>query len=301
MELGAESEAIEVGSVAEIIEEQILTKKTRSKIKGKAKAKGDAQVESPAIEVVEEVEQGVREVKSKRGRPKKKTMSQPEVEPEVQADVELVNDTPPSQSEAESVVEEPEPEKDRRKTVTRSKSTSRKKPVSTTKAKETQPPQCTQPAALSQLDRFANVPPSSPFPSSPRTHPHITSQSDLTPRPRSTLVSSIHTRPSAHLNLARETLDKSVARGAMEVRRVMEDLALNNHNRQPEPDTFGGRDGNDQDDQTKLSVDQKNMTLEELVRYEMKVRYQQMEKEGEDLIGSWVAKTKESRKRIEGI
>lgn len=122
------------------------------------------------------------------------------------------------------------------------------------------PPPDSEPRPLSQLERFANVPPSSPAP-------------------------SLRTPPKSRATaLPRAILDSSVQDGAMLARSVIEDLAKD-----------------EEALRTPLSDDQKGMTLEELVRSEMRRRYEAMEREGEALIGKWEERTRESRSRIESV
>lgn len=127
-----------------------------------------------------------------------------------------------------------------------------------------QPRQQSQPGSrpLSQLDRFANLPPSSPVAVTPQK-----------------------SKASKTTELPREALDISVQDGAMQARRVIEDLAKENE--------AGLRDP--------LSDDQRGMTLEELVRSEMRRQYEAMEREGKALIGKWEERTRESRLCIEGV
>ena len=144
----------------------------------------------------------------------------------------------------------------------------------------------------SQLDRFANIPPSSPFPtplhpsqvSALQPPPH--SPAESTPRPKSTLVSNKPSKASPHTQLPRETLNKSLAEGAREARKVMDDLVLNSTG---------------DEDLKGLSEEQQGMTLEELVRGEMKKRYESLKLEGEEMIRKWEERGREARRKIESV
>ncbi|WRT64704.1 uncharacterized protein IL334_001638 [Kwoniella shivajii] len=155
------------------------------------------------------------------------------------------------------------------------------------------PPASPTPSArpLSQLDRFANIPPSSPIP---------------TPRSKSTLRSTQPTKPSPHSNLPREVFETSLMRGAIEARKVIEDLisspvAHTPGNGQAQTTVKNGNRVEDRNSIVKLTEEQKKMTLEDLVRFEMKKRFQEMQKEGEEMIAKWEEKTQGERKRIEAI
>jgi len=156
--------------------------------------------------------------------------------------------------------EEQELVEDRRDTINASTSV----PSQRSQPSAPQPRQQSQPGSrpLSQLDRFANLPPSSPVAVTPQK-----------------------SKASKTTELPREALDISVQDGAMQARRVIEDLAKENE--------AGLRDP--------LSDDQRGMTLEELVRSEMRRQYEAMEREGKALIGKWEERTRESRLCIEGV
>lgn len=225
-----------------------------------------------------------------KGRSRKK-VAEPELEPEPEdeEEVEVVESQAPSQAaavdEVISSVDEPskpsrkiksrptkgrgkkvEPEDEvvdkRRDSIKPTSTASRSQPSQSSRLHPSQPPQ-TQPSQpdrpLSQLNRFSNIPPSSPVkPSTPKSKP---------------------------INLPREVLDDSVRDGALQARSVIEELAKENEEGLRKP----------------LLDDQKGMTLEELVRSEMRIRYEVMEREGEALIGKWEERTRESRKRIEAV
>ncbi|WWD07597.1 hypothetical protein V865_005698 [Kwoniella europaea PYCC6329] len=151
----------------------------------------------------------------------------------------------------------------------------------------------TSPRPLSQLDRFANIPPSSP----------ILSVSLATPNPKSLLRStqpSSANRPSPHSQLSREALDSSLTRGAIEARKVMEDLMAS-----PIVNTGSMNDrenmGEGKEEVVKLTEEQKKMTLEDLIRTEMKNRYREMQKEGEEMIERWEERARNERKKIEAL
>ncbi|ORX33948.1 hypothetical protein BD324DRAFT_637770 [Kockovaella imperatae] len=153
----------------------------------------------------------------------------------------------------------------------------------------------------SQLDRFAIIPPSSPFQNAqahsksaparaPLQHGPPATLADTsaseTPRAKSTLVSSKPAKPSPRVNnLTRDALDKSILDGAKEARRVMDDLVLNTSEHQVD----------------ELTEEQKSMTLEDLVRVEMKKRYESMKDRGEEMIKDWEQKSLEARRRIESL
>ena len=165
----------------------------------------------------------------------------------------------------------------------------------------------------SELTKFANIPPSSPFPlvqprpganNQSKLPKHSTSVSaparrgqisgspiiELTPRPRHTLTSTSNSAiPSPRTNLPRDVLDKSIVSGAKEARAVMDDLVLNS-----------ATSWSDEDLRV-LSEEQKGATLEELVRAEMKKRYEVLKREGEGMIRQWEETTKEARQRIEAL
>ncbi|WVR04702.1 hypothetical protein IAU60_001713 [Kwoniella sp. DSM 27419] len=137
---------------------------------------------------------------------------------------------------------------------------------------------------LSQLDRFANIPLSSPVP---------------TPRSKSTLRSTQPSKPSPHAGLPRDVLENSLTRGALEARRVMQDLVSS-----PAPSPSGpsrSMRAEESMQMAKLTEEQKSMTLEELVRAEMKKRYDEMKQEGEEMIEKWEQKAKSERRRIEAM
>ncbi|OCF58741.1 hypothetical protein L486_03231 [Kwoniella mangroviensis CBS 10435] len=149
------------------------------------------------------------------------------------------------------------------------------------------------PRPLSQLDRFTNIPPSSPIPS----------VSLGTPKPKSLLRStqpSSANRPSPHSQLSREALDSSLTRGAIEARKVMEDLIaspiINTNIKNDREKMAEGKE-----EVVKLTEEQKKMTLEDLIRMEMKNRYREMQKEGEEMIERWEEKARNERKKIEAI
>ncbi|WWC68003.1 uncharacterized protein I206_101922 [Kwoniella pini CBS 10737] len=174
------------------------------------------------------------------------------------------------------------------------KSSSSSKPLPPLPASRTPSPQH-QP--LSQLDRFSNIPPSSPIP-----NPDL-----LSPKPKNLLRSSQPQRSSPRRNLPREVLDSSLIRGAVEAGKVMEGLisspiVVTPSATKTDRDTQTGWDKEEEKDSViALTEEQRSMTLEDLVRLEMKKRYQQMQKEGEDMIQRWEERAKSERKRIEAI
>jgi len=149
---------------------------------------------------------------------------------------------------------------------------------------------------LTQLERFANVPPSSPF------YPSR-ALSEETPRAKASLPRS---RASPSVVLPRETLDSSVTQGATEARKVMEHLVINVTGAEvDEAKSRGATGGTPAEEEArmlaKLTDDQKGMTLEELVRMEFTKRYEVMAREGEGMIGQWEEKTRQARRKIEGL
>ncbi|WWC59525.1 uncharacterized protein I303_102081 [Kwoniella dejecticola CBS 10117] len=154
---------------------------------------------------------------------------------------------------------------------------------------------------LSQLDRFSNIPPSSPLP-----NPDL-----LSPKPKNLLRSSQPQRSSPRTQLPREVLDNSLTRGAVEARKVMEDLMsspvgdttpiASRSNGTTKTGRAQENEAEEIDGVARLTDEQRSMTLEDLVRLEMKKRYQQMQREGEDMIHRWEERAKSERKRIEAI
>ncbi|KIR36020.1 hypothetical protein I352_00962 [Cryptococcus deuterogattii MMRL2647] len=143
---------------------------------------------------------------------------------------------------------------------------------------------------LSQLDRFANIPPtSSPAP---------------TPRGKATLRSAQPTKPSPHAALPREAMDASLTRGALAARKVVDDLFSS-------PAMTPSKEGTGRLKQSQelhppaypqpLTEQEKQMTLEDLVRAEMQRGYKQLKEEGEKMIEDWYEKAKNDRKKIESL
>lgn len=156
-----------------------------------------------------------------------------------------------------------------------------------------QPPSVKSPTSssrpLCQLDRFANIPPtSSPAP---------------TPRGKATLRSAQPTKPSPHAALPREAMDASLTRGALAARKVVDDL-FSSPAMTPSEET--GRLKQSQEPHPPaypqpLTEQEKQMTLEDLVRAEMQRGYRQLKEEGEKMIEDWYEKAKNDRKKIESL
>lgn len=86
----------------------------------------------------------------------------------------------------------------------------------------------------------------------------------------------------------------------------MEDLVINITGADPvvagaETAVAGGGKAVEEDLQAKLTEEQKGMTLEELVRMEFQKRFEVMAREGEGMIGQWEEKTRQARRKIEGL
>ncbi|WVO18873.1 uncharacterized protein IAS62_000145 [Cryptococcus decagattii] len=174
-----------------------------------------------------------------------------------------------------------------------SKPSSRSKPLPSLPP-SSQPPSVKSPTSssrpLSQLDRFANIPPtSSPAP---------------TPRGKATLRSAQPTKPSPHAALPREAMDASLTRGALAARKVVDDLFSSpamtlskeetgrlKQSQEPHPPAYP----------QPLTEQEKQMTLEDLVRAEMQRGYRQLKEEGEKMIEDWYEKAKNDRKKIESL
>ncbi|WVQ83151.1 hypothetical protein IAT38_005289 [Cryptococcus sp. DSM 104549] len=173
-------------------------------------------------------------------------------------------------------------------------------PPSSTPAKSPSPTSAPRP--LSQLDRFANIPPSSPVP---------------TPRSKATLRSAQPGRPSPHtVNLPREALDTSVTRGALQARKVVDDLfsspllptpkaaapspARSPTPRAPSPAPPAAEEAARQGPVV-LTEEQKKMTVEDLVRAEMRRGYETLSREGADMIEKFMEQTRKDRMKIEAL
>lgn len=226
-----------------------------------------------------------------------------------------------TEDEMESIVEPVIPKKSKKSSSSKPPSS---KPSSASGSQRSKPssqppppPQPLQPTA-SQLDMFSNIPPSSPIRPGPQhksapARAHLASGNtansshigENTPRPKAPLVTAKPARPSPHQNLNRDTLDRSVLQGALEARKVMEDLLVNETLApKPTPNANGKEESNGEDGEGEkrvLSESQKKMTLEDLVRMEFKSRYEEMERQGRNMISQWEQKAKESRLKIEQI
>lgn len=265
--------------------ETVKPKSSKSK---KTKSAADAEVEKDTDIAVEDADVDMPQAQSQASRPTSQATSRStsskssKSSTKSSAVVEKVvkkNSKPSSRSEVERAsgvqveVEEPA-------TMSKSKSSSsrsgKKSPVES------------QPAALTQLERFANIPPSSPFPNSaPAASGGQDENADTTPRARSQATSK-PARASPHASLSRDQLDKSVAQGAVQARTVMDDILLN----------FVVEDM-EKNLRRPMTEDQKSMTLEQLVRLEFEKRRRVMQKQGEEMIEKWEERTRQERRRIE--
>ena len=148
--------------------------------------------------------------------------------------------------------------------------------------KSVQPPpiQPLQQSPPSQLERFANVPTSSPFETVPTEI-----------RSPQTIKKSTRSKAASTRVLSRSDLDKSVIQGATEARRVFSEVILNS--------PIGDKVAEGDEDVKGLTELQKKMTLEQLVKSEMQKRYEAMKAEGEAMIAKWEQRTREARRQIE--
>ncbi|WVQ98132.1 hypothetical protein IAU59_005254 [Kwoniella sp. CBS 9459] len=166
-------------------------------------------------------------------------------------------------------------------------------------------------AWTSQLDRFTNIPPSSPL--VPQT---------ATPRSQATLRSNQPVKPSPHATLPRDALESSLNRGALEARKVLDDLmsspqfnvggSASTNGNGPVYSKMNGIEGDkaakvsgrpleEEEVFRPLTEEQKGMTLEDLVRVEMDDKFARMKAEGEEMIEQFLRRTIVERKKIEGL
>lgn len=144
---------------------------------------------------------------------------------------------------------------------------------------------------LSQLDRFANIPP--------------TSSPASTPRGKATLRSTRPTKLSPHAALPREAMDASLTRGALAARKVVDDLfsspagASSTMEEMSQPKQT--QEPHLPSQPRPLTEQEKQMKLEALIRAEMQRSYNQLKEEGEKMIEDWYEKAKNDRKKIESL
>jgi hypothetical protein len=84
----------------------------------------------------------------------------------------------------------------------------------------------------------------------------------------------------------------------------MEDLLVNETLAPKPAPNANGKEVSEEDGEGErrvLSESQKKMTLEDLVRMEFKSRYEEMERQGRNMISQWEQKARESRHKIEQI
>jgi hypothetical protein len=197
-----------------------------------------------------------------------------EPEPFTEAESEVEADEPTSEAEAppEPSVESDPPTADESKGSTDGKS----------KLSRSAPPVIADPPTPKAVHP-------STIESSPRPVP---AKDTPRARPIRPMSSATKSKASPHAALTRPVLDSSVTQGAVEARRVMVDLLS------PKPATSST--GNVETD-TPLTAEQENMTVEELVRHEMSVRYSELERQGEESIAKWLERSKAARSRIETV
>lgn len=99
-------------------------------------------------------------------------------------------------------------------------------------------------------------------------------------------------------------MDASLTRGALAARKVVDDLFSSpamtpskeetgrlKQSQEPHPPAYP----------QPLTEQEKQMTLEDLVRAEMQRGYRQLKEEGEKMIEDWYEKAKNDRKKIESL
>ncbi|ORY30335.1 hypothetical protein BCR39DRAFT_148558 [Naematelia encephala] len=254
-------------------------------------------------EVVESQVQATTKAKSKPRKPRATKASSkkggaPEGEVEKTADTEEAPPSPPratqlpissvapTESEQQSVPSRtiaPKPSKSTR--PSKASSSQPRAPHAEEELKLKQP-------LTSQLDRFVNIPPSSPIPIpiAPLSKSQPSIQSTKQPQPHSSAgkVSPLPSpkskskSKSASASISRSTLDATLDNAAVQAQQVILSFS-------------------EQDLSKPLSENEKKMTLEEMVKFEYKRRYDQMKKEGEEMIRLWQQRASEGRKKIEAI
>ncbi|WVO16612.1 hypothetical protein L204_104291 [Cryptococcus depauperatus] len=153
------------------------------------------------------------------------------------------------------------------------------------------PSPVSSPKSLSQLDRFANIPPSSPIPTPSRN--------------KSTLRTAFPTKSSPQV-LSQEDMNASLTRGALAVRDVVDNFSSPTHvaslSVTPQPQSkLPNNTPNGTTEPKTLTENQRNMTVEDLVRAEIKRGYEELMREGEEKIDLWEGRTRTERRRIEKL
>ncbi|WVQ75939.1 hypothetical protein IAR50_005574 [Cryptococcus sp. DSM 104548] len=152
-------------------------------------------------------------------------------------------------------------------------------------------PAASSPFHPSQLNRFANIPPSSPV---------------VTPRNIATLrTGQPSSRVSPHVPLNRTDQDSSVERGARSAQQVMDELltspALASPARRIPQASRSPLGVPESYEPGQLPEEIMSMTLEDLVRQEMKKAYEKLRNEGESKIEQWAERAAAERKKIEAL
>ncbi|ODN79590.1 hypothetical protein L202_03537 [Cryptococcus amylolentus CBS 6039] len=147
------------------------------------------------------------------------------------------------------------------------------------------------PLPLSQLHRFANIPPSSPV---------------VTPRNIATLrTGQPSSRISPHVPLNRSDQDASIERGAQSAHQVMDDLlhspALASPAKRTAQASRSPLAAAEPQEPGQLPDEIMDMTLEDLVRAEMKKAYEKLRNEGEAKIEQWAKRAAGEREKIEAL
>ncbi|KAK8847471.1 hypothetical protein IAR55_005329 [Kwoniella newhampshirensis] len=279
-----ETEQVVEEELAESQVEEVKAKKTRAKAKATRKPRATTSSKSKSKKKVEAEEE------------------EEEEEEEIEVAEEVQSEAGPTQNN-HVASEAPSPPSSKPASQSKStKSSKTSKPASKPSSKGSSskplpplPPTSAPPSPspspakrpLSQLDRFANIPASSPIPS---------------PRSKSTLRSTHSSKPSPHRALPREEFDSSVQRGAVEARKVIADLMSSPFVGPPSRSAMSKEEEDEGPEGALVLTDeQKKMTLEELVRAEMKKRYLELEKEGQAMISQWEERAKYQRKKIEVV
>ncbi|WWD21562.1 hypothetical protein CI109_106048 [Kwoniella shandongensis] len=262
--------------VVESTVEEVKEKKTKAKSKPtKSKPRATTTTKSKSKKKVEQEEEEEGE-----------DVEVDEVVEVETANAPEVNSEPENSTRPASTASQSKSSKSTKTTVKGSSKSSSSKPLPPlpTASLPTSP---AQQRPLSQLDRFANIPASSPIPS---------------PRSKSTLRSTQSSKPTGK-PIPREEYDKVVQRGAIEARQVIEDLMSSPFVGSPltKRTEAAQEEDNGVNGALVLTEEQKKMTLEELVRAEMKRRYEELERDGEEMIKRWEERAKHDRKKIEAI
>ncbi|OWZ66396.1 hypothetical protein AYX14_02878 [Cryptococcus neoformans] len=268
--------AVESGMEAPTESEAELAQKPEKKTRAKAatKAKGRKKAQKSEVEEEEERKAGT------------------EVDAPSDSEAKLLADEQPTPK-----VIKPAPKAKSKASSQASKSS---KPSSRSKPLPSLPPSPLPPSVksptpssrpLSQLDRFANIPPtSSPAP---------------TPRGKATLRSARPAKPSPHAALPREAMDASLTRGALAARKVVDDLfsspAVASSSKEEMGQSKQSQEPQLPSQPRPLTEQEKQMKLEALIRTEMQKSYNQLKEEGEKMIEDWYERAKNDRKKIESL